>query len=84
VNNKEISFQDGISIWTADDKLNGKKYVAFLNVNDTQTNATLPLSTIGKSGQVTVHNLWNKAKNKVHGKIEVSLPAHGAALLSIE
>mgnify|MGYP000036211863 CR=1 FL=1 len=83
-NNKEISFQNGISIWTADDKVNGKKYVAFLNINDTQTNATLPLSAIGKSGQATVRNLWNKTEDKVRGKIEVSLPAHGAALLSVE
>jgi copper(I)-binding protein len=83
-NNKEISFKDGVSIWTADDKENTMKYMAIMNVNDTPQNVTLPLEAAGISGNPTVKNLWDKTELvKIGNDFKVDLPAHGAVLLSI-
>jgi hypothetical protein len=84
-NNREISFQDGISIWTADDKEKPVKYMALLNLNDAQKTVILPLGVAGISGNVSVRDLWNKAGLTKTGKgFELILPAHGASLLSLE
>ena len=84
-NNREISFEDGISIWTADDKENTVKYMAILNVNDSPKTVILPLEAAGISGDVTIKNLWDKIDlTKTDKGFELILPAHGANLLSLK
>ena len=83
--NKEISFKDGISIWTAEDKENPVKYMAVMNVGDAPKTVILPLESAGISGEAKVRDLWNKAVlTKTGGRFQINIPAHGAALLSIQ
>jgi hypothetical protein len=83
--NKEISFEDGISIWTASDKEKPEKYMAVLNVNDAPQTVVLPLDLAGFTGNVTIRDLWNKAPLvKTDNEFRLTIPAHGAALLSIK
>lgn len=83
--NKEISFKNGISIWTADDKENPVKYMAVLNVGDKAQTITLPLEAAGISENVTVRNLWNKTELiRTEKGYELIVSAHGATLLSLK
>ena len=84
-NNKEISFKNGISIWTADDKEIPLKYMALMNTNDTPQTIVLPLNAAGISGSATIKNLWDKSNLvKSENDYKLIIPAHGAALLSIQ
>jgi len=84
-NNKEISFENGISIWTADDKETPVKYLAVLNINDTPQTVVLPIDTAGISGSAAIKNLWDKSGLvKSENEYKLIIPAHGAALLSIQ
>ena len=84
-NNKEISFENGISIWTADDKETPVKYLAVLNINDTPQTVVLPIDTAGISGSAAIKNLWDKTDLvKSENEYKLIIPAHGAALLSIQ
>ena len=84
-NNKEISFENGISIWTADDKETLLKYIAVLNINDTPQTVVLPLESAGIFTSPKVRNLWSKTDLVRTDKgFELILPAHGACLLSLE
>lgn len=75
-NNKEISFKDGISIWTADDKENPVKYMAVMNVNDVPKTVVLPLEAAGVSGNMPIKNLWDKTELvKTDQGFELILPA---------
>ncbi len=83
-NNKEILFENGISIWMANDKENGNTYLAVLNINDTATKIILPLEKAGLSKDVNVRNLWMKSNlPKTSEGFEVELAAHGANLFEI-
>lgn len=84
VNNREISFEDGISIWAAEDKEKGNSYVAFLNINDHAVTVKLPLSAIDKEGEVKLLDLWNESEKSIKEFIEVTVPAHGGALFSVK
>jgi len=83
-NNREISFKDGISIWTADDKENPVKYMAVLNINDSPKTIILPIESSGLSGNIAVRDIWNKTElTKTEEGFKLILPAHGAGLLSL-
>ena len=83
--NKEIYFQNGISIWTAQDKENGKIYMAVLNINDTTEKIALPIEKAGVLSDVKVRDLWLKSDVvKVAGVYEVELAPHGAMLFALE
>lgn len=86
-NNKEISFKDGVSIWTAEDKDDPIKYIAFFNINETEV--TLPFS-VGEMVNKTnfeLKNLW-KGDAENHSinsqKINVVIPPHGSVIYSIK
>lgn len=81
-NNREISFSDSVSIWAADDKENGDKYIAVLNVGSSAKKITLPVDKTGVTGKATIRDLWKNAELSGNGTIEV--PAHGAALFSVK
>jgi len=83
-NNKEISFNDGVSIWTANDKEDQLKYMAVMNVNDEPKTVILPLEAAGISGEVTIKNLWNKTDlAKTSEGYKLTIPAHGGAMFSL-
>ena len=83
--NKEIYFENGISIWTAKYKENGLTYMAVLNINDTDEKILLPLEKVGISKDANVRDLWLKSDliNSADG-YQVELAPHGARLFSIE
>ena len=82
-NTRELSFENGISIWTAEDKTDGTIYVAFLNINDIPTSVTLPLSAISKKGSVKLKNLWEQSEETIQEKIDITIPTHGGMIFSI-
>ncbi len=82
-NNKEISFRDGVSIWTADDKENKAKYIAILNVSDQISEVICTPEMLGISDQSAIRDIWKKAELGDLGKgLTMSVPAHGAMLFS--
>ena len=84
-NNREISFKNGLSIWTADDNENKAKYIAILNTSDKAADVTCTAKELGVTAQSTVHDLWKKSELGQVGKgIVISIPAHGAMLYSIK
>ncbi|HMF71796.1 MAG TPA: glycoside hydrolase family 27 protein [Flavitalea sp.] len=84
-NNKEISFVNGVSIWTADDSKDKIKYIALMNINDNPQTVTIPIAAAGVSTDVTIRDLWHGANLSKTGKgYEITLAAHGAGLLSIK
>lgn len=83
--NREISFKEGVSIWTAKDKDNQTTYVAILNVSDQPANAILTPGQLGVGEQAQVRDLWKKADTgKLGNTRTVSIPAHGAVLYAIK
>ena len=84
-NNREISFKEGVSIWSADDKENKAKYIAILNVSDKAVEVTSTAEELGVTNQSMVRDLWKKTDLGQVGKgLAVSIPAHGAILYSIK
>lgn len=84
-NNREVSFKDGISIWTAKDKDSNTLYVALLNVSDQPSNATISAEQFGLNQQAVVRDLWKKQDSGALGSSKtVSIPAHGAVLYAIK
>jgi len=84
-NNREISFNDSVSIWSADDKENSNKYLAVLNVSSSVKKVLLPLEKIETNGTPIIRNLWKKTDltSGPEGNT-IEIPAHGAALFSIK
>ncbi len=81
--NHEIQFAEGVSIWKANDKENGRKYLAVMNVNDEAKSVALPLAKAGIAEEATLRNLWTKTDMEMDASgHEVTVPAHGALLLS--
>ncbi len=83
--NKEISFKNGISIWTAKDIEISVKYLAMLNISDSVVNITCTPEELGVSSGSLVRDLWKKADIGPFGNsIVLSIPAHGAVLYSVK
>jgi len=83
-NNKEISFENGVSIWTADDKENAVKYLAIFNINNTEQAVIPPVLTF-KTSAKELKNLWDKTVISIAGENpSIVIPAHGAVLFAIQ
>ncbi len=83
-NNREISLRDSISIWTADNKENGMKYIAVMNISNTTRTIVLPLENSGVTKKLKVRDLWNKTEiGKTENVYSVTIPPHGAGLYSV-
>lgn len=83
--NKEISFKNGVSIWTAKDKENPVKYLAIMNVSDQTADITCTPEELGVSSELIVRDLWKKSDlGPVGNGLTISIPAHGAVLYSIK
>jgi hypothetical protein len=84
-NNREISFKDGISTWTADDTEKPLKYVAILNETEEPVSVSYSLKKIGVTNKVTVRDLWNKTDLGSFEDIFITtIPSHGGKLYSIK
>jgi len=83
-NNREFSFSDSISIWTADNKEDRMKYIAIINMSNEIQNLVLPLEDLGISLEKRVRDLWNQTEiRKTVNVYDVTIPPHGAGLYSI-
>lgn len=83
--NKEISFKNSISIWTAKDIENPVKYLAMLNISDSVVHITCTPEELGVSSGSLVRDLWKKSDiGPVGNSIVLSIPAHGAVLYSVK
>ena len=84
-NNKEILFEDGVSIWTANDELEPITYVAIINTSNEIRNLSINIADFGISGKATIRDLWSH-KNIAHSatQIEISLQPHNSILYSIK
>lgn len=83
-NNREISFRDSISIWTADNKENRMKYIAVMNISNATRTIVLPLENLGITKKIKVRDLWNKTEiDKTENVYSITIPPHGAGLYSV-
>ncbi len=83
--NKEISFKNGVSIWTAKDKENPVKYLAIMNISDQVADISCTPDELGVSSELIVRDLWKKSDLVTVGNgLAISIPAHGAVLYSIK
>jgi len=83
-NNREISFRDSISIWTADNKENRMKYIAVMNISNATRTIILPLENLGITKKIKVRDLWNKTEiDKTENVYSITIPPHGAGLYSV-
>jgi hypothetical protein len=83
-NNKEVSFKNGVSIWTADDNENPVKYVAVMNVSDNTAEISLNPTELGLKDNSPVFDIWAKKDlGTLEKSFKLKVPAHGALLLKI-
>jgi len=83
-NNREISYRDSISIWTADNKDNRMKYIAVINMNNVPRTIVLPLENLSNTRKIKVMDLWNKTEiDKTGNAYTVIIPSHGSGLYSV-
>ncbi len=84
-NNREISFDNGLSIWIADHESEKIKYAAIINTSEDVRSINIDLKTFGVSGNADVRDLWHKSEVvKSASHIELSLQPHCSALYSIQ
>lgn len=82
-NNREISFKDSLSIWTADDIKNRMKYIAVINISNTTQKIVLPIEISENNEKLKVTDLWNnKEIDKIENMYRITIPPHGAGLFS--
>ena len=56
-NNHEISFKNGLSLWTANDKENQAKYFAFLNVSEMAVELTITSEELGLTDKSVIRDI---------------------------
>ncbi len=75
--------EDGEEVWVKD-LADGSKAVGLFNRGDFAQPVTADWTALGIVGRWSVRSLWQRAfVGSALGKITVSVPAHGAALLKI-
>ena len=81
--NKQLKAENGLIVWTADVPGTDDKYVAFFNINDTETSEiSVTLAELGIAGNYTVKDLWTKEeKGSVTDKFTISVEPHASVLV---
>lgn len=84
-NNRELSFENGVSIWYAEDKERDEVYVACLNTNDEAVSFSCALDALPSSRAYTkCKELWSGKKMPVKdAKIQINIPKHGAMMFRL-
>ncbi|WP_232793298.1 glycoside hydrolase family 27 protein [Caulobacter hibisci] len=77
--------EDGTRIWSARPEGSPQaRYLALFNTTEKPKLVGLPLRDLGLSGAVSARDLWSGADlGRVSGRVEQTLPPHGAALLRL-
>ncbi|OBR66149.1 alpha-galactosidase [Paenibacillus oryzae] len=79
---RKVSRAEGKVVWTAQGP-DGEVYAALFNTNDEPGEVTVSLSELGLAGTAGVETkeLWSGASEKIAGgKLQATVPPHGAAL----
>ena len=82
---EEYKTKDGIIIWTSDDVVTHKKYVAIFNTNDVASNKiSVPWTELGIEGAKQIRDLWAKKELGIFNKeFTTSIEAHSCLLISL-
>jgi hypothetical protein len=71
-------------VWTADVPNSKNKYVAVFNLADTEHRTSLKWASIGIDvNSAKVRDLWSRTDSGENRELELTLPAHGSALLTV-
>jgi len=84
-NNRQVTRENDLIVWTADDPKTGDKYVALFNASDTpDAEVSVKFDQIGLSGSHNVKDLWTGKKiGKFTGSFSQKIRMHGAGLYKI-
>lgn len=82
---REVMRERNVVLWTASDSSEaGTRYAAVFSLADAPEQVTVPLASIGGKPDDRLRDLWNRNDVTHDGHmLQVSLPAHGAALFRI-
>jgi len=84
-NSRQLSRQQGKIIWTSNSLDKKYKYLAFFNLNETETEISIDLNELGISGKVEVNDLWEGKKGgSYNGKFSAIVNPHGAKLFKLK
>lgn len=80
---KRLSVRDGLEIWLRD-LSGGAKALALFNRTDDDTTMRANLAELGLSGGYKARDLWQRKDFPgADGRVEMFVPAHGAAMLRL-
>jgi hypothetical protein len=85
-NAKQLSRENDLIAWTADDPMTGDKYLALFNASDTidATEITIKFDQLGLAGTHTVKDLWTGEKlGKFTGSFSRTISHHGSGLYRV-
>ncbi|MDJ0278553.1 glycoside hydrolase family 27 protein [Sphingomonas sp. 2R-10] len=79
--NRPHFVQDGARIWSARPEGSQDRYLALFNTTDKPREVTIALRDLGKSGSVSVRDLWSgRATGTARDRITRTVSPHGAEL----
>jgi alpha-galactosidase len=82
--NRPHFVEDGVRVWTARDTDRDGRYLAVFNTTAKPRDVTLRLDQLALPARVRPHDLWrDEDLGEARGTLTLSLPPHGATLLSL-
>lgn len=85
INNRQLSRENDLIVWAADDPESNDRYLAFFNASDLpEAEISVKFEQIGLTGKHTITDLWTGKKlGKFTGLFKQSINRHGAGLYRI-
>lgn len=81
--NREFSYEDSISVWTARLDKKNYKYLAVFNISEKNKRVILNANNTGIQLDNEIMNIWTKEKTNVTGEFEIVLNPHASVLYRI-
>jgi alpha-galactosidase len=82
--NRQVFKNENYAIWIATEPGTGNRYAALFNLADKDRKVTFDLELENLRGKFKLKDLWSGAdKGLVEGKLESTIPPHGAALFKL-
>ena len=83
-NNRELGFENEISIWYAEDKDEDIIYLAFLNTSDKEQTMRYSLDNLDNKNFSFANDLWKNLRAEIHNnQLTITIPSHGAVIYGI-
>lgn len=83
-NGSEVYRDDHFVIWSAEDQISEKKYLAILNISDEKRTISVDPTDYFVINEGTIRDLWAGNDLKEIQKLTVDVNAHGARLFAIQ